>query len=108
VPNDNVTPINRTQTTKQGKVPAPKSVKQHASDAHDRVLQVKYILEALYQTLGPAGEEGPMAQYVLDGVAVLLGDAEESLEEIEWIGEAPLRRRLIKGRKPVSSPEVRS
>jgi hypothetical protein len=49
-----------------------------------------------------------MAEYVLEGVAALLGDAEESLEEIEWIGEAPLRRRLIKGRKPVSSPEVRS
>jgi hypothetical protein len=102
VANDNVTPIKPT------KAPEPKSVKQHASDAHDHVLQVKYILEALYQTLGLAGEEGPMAQYVLDGVAVLLGDAEESLEEIEWIGEAPLRRRLLKGHNPVSSPEAQS
>jgi hypothetical protein len=108
VANDNVMPIKPIETTRPGKAPAPKSVKKHASDAHDRVLQVKYILEALHQALGPAGEEGPMAEYVLKGVAALLEDAEESLEELEWIGEAPLRRRLIKGRKPVSSPEVRS
>jgi hypothetical protein len=100
---DNVTPIQPVATNRT-KVPAPKSVKTHASDAHDRVVQVKYILEALYQTLGPEGQEGPMAQYVLEGVAALLEDAEKSLDEIECVGDASLRRRLLRGPKPVSSP----
>jgi hypothetical protein len=109
VASNNVTPIKAIETTKRTKTPAPKSVKRHASYAHDRVLQVKYILEALYQTLGPGGEEGPMAQYVLEGVAALLNDAEESLDEIEWVSDAPWRRRLqLKGRKPGSSPEAQS
>ena len=42
-----------------------------------------------------------MVHYVLDGVAVLIADAEESLDKIDRIGEAPLRRRLLKGRKSV-------
>jgi hypothetical protein len=108
VANDNVTPIKPIETTRPGKAPAAKSVKKHASDAHDRVLQVKYILKALYEALTPEGQEGPMAQYVIEGVAVLLGDAENSLDEIERIGEGPLRRRLLKGPKPVLSPEARS
>lgn len=65
------------------------------------MIRVKYILEALYEALDSERKEGPMVHYVLDGVAVLIADAEESLDKIDRIGEAPLRRRLLKGRKSV-------
>lgn len=105
---DNVTPI-QPVATNWTKAPVPKSVnvQKFASDCHDRVLQVKYILKALYQAVGPEGEEGPMAQYVLEGVEVLLEDAEDSLDQIEEIGSAALRARLLKPRAS-EAPEVQS
>ena len=69
------------------------------------MLQIKYILEALSESLGAEGKEGPMAQYVLDGVAALIEDAEVSLNNIY---DAPLIRRLHKARTAALRPEAQS